>query len=109
MSEEIFYNLHPCLKILIRSICENEKLDVDRLIEAISKYSSKKHIIDNSIAIFCAIYFAQSSTSQGHQAARHGEGEKVIQDIIDIMNADDLKNDIPLILKNNSRLTDHQA
>lgn len=65
-------NLPPNLWLLLKKISIIEEVPLSELLSLIKSHQKIEAPLDKIIAIFCAHYFAQASTLQGHYAAGHG-------------------------------------
>ena len=101
--------LHPNLLLLLQRVCTIEHMSLHDLIEQINLHRASKMRLDTAIGVFCANYFAQSSTLQGHEAARHGQGPDSIRSVSESIGINAKRYDLSLHMPNNHRMSaDHQ-
>ena len=106
ISYEIINNLHPTLILLLTKICIVEKVSMADLVTMIDQCRSKTMSFHAFSSLFCANYFAQSSTLQGHKAARHGAGKFIARTAKECIHINHKRYDLSLIMTNNSVLSE---
>ena len=103
---ETINKLHPNLLLLLRKICVIERTTINDLVLKICTYSRDKTSLEITISFFCANYFAQSSTLQGHKAARHGQNRFTIKTVSDAIQINKKRYDLSLLVPNDSLISE---
>ena len=97
--------MHPGLLLLLKKICIIERLTPLDVVSLVVSPENRLPL-DYSIGLFCANYFAQACTLQGHEAARHGEGRASIKTVSKSMEVNAKRYDLALNIANDCRISE---
>ena len=103
---ETINQLHTTLILLLKRICVIEDITMTQLVTKINSCRPEETSLHIFASLFCASYFAQSSTLQGHKAARHGKGKFIIKTARDCNTANHKRYDLSLLMPNDSLLSE---
>jgi hypothetical protein len=102
----IIHKLNPNLLLLLKKVALIERLSLSSLIDQISMQITPTMSIESCISMFCAAYFAQATTLQGHQAAGHGNGSVSIQSALNCFGMNQQRYDLAIHHLNDSLISE---